>query len=127
MPYADPNKREQCRRAYAKKHRKELQTYARSYHMDYRRIAARRARQRRKENKAFLLSFLKRHPCVDCGEDDFIVLEFDHVRGKRAAISNLLPRRREVLLAELDRCEVRCANCHKRRHYHEGNRSSRRT
>jgi hypothetical protein len=45
------------------------------------------------------------------------VLEFDHVRGKSANISDLI--RSEVglarLAAEIARCDIRCANCHRRR------------
>jgi hypothetical protein len=52
------------------------------------------------------------------GESDPVVLEFDHVRGrKRAPLERLVSVgcSREALLAELDKCVVRCANCHRRR------------
>lgn len=55
--------------------------------------------------------------CVDCGEDDIRVLEFDHVRGKKLANVNALIRRRyawSVVLAEIAKCDLRCANCHRR-------------
>ncbi len=57
-------------------------------------------------------------PCVDCGEPDPIVLEFDHVRGeKRADVDSLITVgcSRALLLAEIAKCDVRCANCHRRR------------
>jgi hypothetical protein len=60
---------------------------------------------------------LSTHPCVDCREDDIIVLEFDHVRGsKRKELSRLVNAGASVasLLAEVEKCEVRCANCHRR-------------
>lgn len=67
-------------------------------------------------NRAFLLEHLRSHPCVDCGEDDVAVLEFDHVRGAKerniSAMMELSPRR---VRAEVDKCEVRCGNCHRRR------------
>jgi hypothetical protein len=75
-------------------------------------------RRRRDVNARFVLSFLVDHPCIDCGESDPIVLEFDHVRGrKRAPIERLVSVgcSREALLVELDKCVVRCANCHRRR------------
>ena len=71
----------------------------------------------RKETRAYVDKYLREHPCVDCGEDDVIVLEFDHVRGnKLKAVSKML-RDSYVLSAvvkEISKCEVRCANCHRR-------------
>lgn len=67
-------------------------------------------------NREFINRYLLEHPCVDCGETDAVVLEFDHVRDKVANISRL--RRScslEKLRAEIAKCEVRCANCHRRK------------
>lgn len=55
--------------------------------------------------------------CVDCGEKDFRVLDFDHVRGKSFTIGSSPRKAIAVLYAEIDRCEVRCANCHRRMTY----------
>jgi hypothetical protein len=40
-------------------------------------------------------------------------LEFDHVRGEKVdKISSIINRGWDALLTEIDKCEVRCANCH---------------
>ncbi len=66
-------------------------------------------------------TYLKIHPCVDCGEADYRVLEFDHVRGKKKkAISAMRPYAIETIEIEVAKCDIRCANCHKRRHFDEG-------
>ncbi len=67
------------------------------------------------ENKQRLHSYLSAHPCVDCGQTDIRVLEFDHVRGKSASITNLLKNTApwERIEAEIAKCEVRCVNCHR--------------
>lgn len=68
------------------------------------------------ENKQKLHTYLSSHPCVDCGETDFRVLEFDHVRGnKYANITRLLNNAIDwkTIEAEIAKCEVRCANCHR--------------
>ena len=68
-------------------------------------------------NRVAVLDHLLMHPCVDCGEADPIVLEFDHRRDKQFDISALVcrPVIWDVIRREIEKCEVRCANCHRRR------------
>src|ERR1700745_2962041 len=79
----------------------------------------RRSRTLRKENnRERLLAYLQTHPCVDCNEADPVVLEFDHVRGrKRMAVVQMgaWPYPWEGVEKEIKKCDVRCANCHRRR------------
>jgi hypothetical protein len=63
-----------------------------------------------------LIEYLREHSCVDCGEDDVMVLEFDHLGDKEFNISGgLRDRSLAALIAEMAKCEVVCANCHRRR------------
>ena len=73
--------------------------------------------KRRETNYEKFLRWLSVRKCVDCGEDDLVVLECDHVRGKKIAnIAELLHDASwKTILHELSKCEVRCSNCHKRR------------
>ena len=68
-------------------------------------------------NLLVVRSVMEAGACVDCGNDDIMVLEFDHVAKKTAPISKAI--RNEYSLArlfrELDACELRCANCHRLR------------
>lgn len=78
-----------------------------------------KVRGQRQRNKAFVAAHLDSHPCVDCGEADPVVLDFDHVRGKKVRnVSDLCGAfgycSTETLMAEIAKCEVRCANCHRR-------------
>ena len=53
--------------------------------------------------------------CVDCGKTDIRVLDFDHVRGTKVdSVSSLIRRGRSMaaIKTEIDKCEVRCKNCH---------------
>jgi len=62
--------------------------------------------------------YLSEHPCVDCGELEPLMLDFDHVRGeKRTEVSALVSDGAswETIQAEIDKCEVRCVRCHRRK------------
>jgi hypothetical protein len=71
----------------------------------------------RRRNLLFLERYLAAAPCVDCGEVDPAVLDFDHVGVKRYGVVQLAYREASIasLEREIGECEVRCANCHRRR------------
>jgi hypothetical protein len=74
----------------------------------------------RARNYARVMEHLLTHPCVDCGESDPVVLDFDHLPGfeKRFTISRAVgasTRSWKAIHAEIEKCEVVCANCHRRR------------
>ena len=68
-------------------------------------------------------AYLKEHPCVDCGFDNPIALDFDHrePKEKYKTISQIIHGRLGInlLTTEIAKCDVRCANCHRIRHYTE--------
>jgi hypothetical protein len=74
-------------------------------------------RQHVDEKKARIFELLCNNPCAACGEDDPLVLEFDHLADKRADISKLIQSdcSWDQLRVELDKCVVLCSNCHKRK------------
>lgn len=68
--------------------------------------------------------YLEEHPCVDCGESDIVVLDFDHVRGEKSHnVAQLVldSASWDRVSVEIDKCDVRCANCHRRRTAAAGN------
>ena len=67
-------------------------------------------------NRQIVTDYLSTHPCVDCGITDIRVLQFDHVRGTKINSVSVGVRDSwavEKLQAEIEKCEIRCANCHK--------------
>lgn len=71
----------------------------------------------RDRNRRFVFEYLKNHPCVDCGESDPVVLEFDHLSDKECNISSLAVSSYSLkkIEEEIAKCEVCCANCHRKR------------
>lgn len=77
-----------------------------------------RGRKSRQRTQAWLLEFLIDKSCVDCGETDPLLLEFDHRDGvdKEDAVTSLARKGdRSAFEAEIAKCDIRCANCHRRR------------
>jgi hypothetical protein len=63
--------------------------------------------------------------CIDCGyNDDPVALDFDHRDPSRklAGVAAMMTFSWARIIAELDKCAVRCANCHRIKTYnmHEG-------
>lgn len=95
-----------CKRAYDREH----------YYKNKAAYVARNSAAKiriRFENTKRLNDFLREHPCVDCGESNPVVLEFDHMGDKVNDVSSLLGRNWNLVLTEIKKCEVRCANCHR--------------
>jgi hypothetical protein len=69
--------------------------------------------------RAFLFGYLSLNPCVDCEESDPVVLEFDHRdRSQKSFNIGMCTRSAknlEKIAAEIAKCDVVCANCHRRR------------
>jgi hypothetical protein len=66
--------------------------------------------------REFVWDYLSTHPCTDCSESDPMVLEFHHERDKDMAVGYMVAAGFSVtrIQAEIDKCKVYCANCHRR-------------
>jgi len=74
---------------------------------------------RRQRNHQFIWDYLSQNPCVKCGENDPVVLEFDHrdPKQKHKDLSTLTRASYsiEAISNEIAKCDVLCANCHRRK------------
>jgi sugar O-acyltransferase (sialic acid O-acetyltransferase NeuD family) len=77
-------------------------------------------------NREYILHFKATHPCVICGQTDPFVLDFDHLdpSKKEATVANMLGRTAslEKIKKEIAKCQILCANCHRRKHFYEKNK-----
>ena len=75
-----------------------------------------RNRKQRIKNRRYVAFIKELSECVDCGEGNPIVLEFDYVRGdKKMCVSDMRNQSYSIktIQEEIDKCEIRCANCHR--------------
>lgn len=70
--------------------------------------------QRRAEIKKWIDKIKKSHVCVVCGNSDYRVLDFHHKMGiKEFNIADALTLSKTKIEAEMTKCELVCANCHR--------------
>lgn len=79
--------------------------------------ASRWNRKQRDVLRLYIFEKLSKSACIDCGEKDIVVLDFDHISGKRLGISLMFKNRYSIaaIKEEMQRCVIRCANCHRRK------------
>ena len=72
--------------------------------------------ERKNRNRQFVWDYYKANPCIDCGENNPLVLEFDHKddSDKIDRISKMVSGKWSIerIKEEITKCDVRCANCH---------------
>lgn len=105
-----------CQREYSKEH----------YRKNKERHNERRARNRYGERKRHLefIRAAKDRPCADCGgSHPYWAMDFDHIRGTKLfniANATRAGKSLKAIKAEIDKCEVVCALCHRYRTHGRG-------
>lgn len=105
-----PFKEKEAQRLSAKKHYLKNSDAIKARANDFKKVA-------RKRNREYVDNFLKEHPCIDCGESDIVVLEFDHIGTDKELELSLAVNQcwsLDKIKKEMKKCVVRCANCHRR-------------
>lgn len=103
MPYKDKEKQKE----FSRKHYQENK-------LKYREST----QNRRNNRKSWFNSIKKECVCAICGMDDFRCLDFHHVGVKKFGIAEAVKQAfpENVILEELEKCVVLCANCHRITH-----------
>ncbi len=101
-----------CRNAYVKTH----------YKQNKRQYLDRNKRylpEKIEKTKMMFCEYLSNHKCLHCGESDIRTFEFDH-RNPTEKVHNVYTMLSQgvswkKILLEIDKCDVLCSNCHKKR------------
>lgn len=87
--------------------------------------AAQRAKKYRHKALKYIYNFLSLHGCSvkSCKETDPVVLDFDHIDPKQKFknVSTLVSEGYclETIKKEIDKCQILCSNCHRRKNAKE--------
>ena len=82
-------------------------------------------RKRIRRIDAWLRNYKKTLKCQECGENHPACLDFHHrnEKDKIDAISKVIHCKgwgKELILEETSKCDILCANCHRKLHYNKG-------
>lgn len=105
-----------CRGQYALDNFERLQKWRREYNAKNRSAKRERDRQVRAEAKSYIDSIKTATPCKDCGRHfPPVAMDFDHIGPKSGDVARMVGSgyRLELIKAEIEKCELVCACCHR--------------
>lgn len=108
----------QCKQCYKTHRSTYYNAHYRKNRLSYQLRAKERRARVRIEFHDNIIAYLNDKACEICKESDIRVLEFDHLKpaDKQFSISQAyrLGYKWEVVLKEIQKCRILCANCHKK-------------
>ena len=104
-------------------HKEELQEKRQAYYAQDKDREMTRSQQRRAHVKAVLWAYKSARACCVCGYNESpLALDFHHNNpDKEGAIGRMKTYKLSRIMAEVEKCIVVCACCHRRIH-HDGER-----
>lgn len=106
MPYRDPEKQKAAQKMWYERNRE---------------VIGKKDLAKKTKIRQFLDNYkCENSVCVDCDTSyPPHILDFDHLRDKEFNLKDASAKKvsMETLLAEIDKCEIVCSNCHRHRTY----------
>lgn len=117
MPKHGTSDRQEVSKRYYEKNKDSIKAKSSAARADG---SAYKSKQNNRQTKVAKAAKIKEATgCADCPRSlPYYALDFDHVRGeKRASVSKLIADGYawEIVLEEIEKCEVVCATCHRLR------------
>lgn len=117
MPFKDPEVR-----------RAKQAIYSKNYYEKNKTEVINKINARKKVNRAWFRAYKAALSCIECGENHPAVLDFHHKNPKKTdkKVNELVSdgHTKHRIQAEIDKCEVLCANCHRKHHHEERKKST---
>ena len=100
----------------------KLRAYRKKWYRNNKEKQKTRKKERTREIREWWYSFKSTLQC-SCGESHVACIELHHREKKSFELSYAIKNgySREKIMEEVSKCEVLCANCHRKRHWVEGN------
>lgn len=92
--------------------------YSNQHYIDNKAKYLERNKKQRSKIRQFLKELKESTPCADCGIIyPAYVMDFDHSGNKRFNVSQMAGYSLDMVVKEIAKCEIVCANCHRKRTY----------
>ena len=108
MPYKDLEKRRACRRKWYAENKKSEKGHI---------------KRRKLKIKKWFWEYKSGLRCSKCGENHIATIDFHHrIKNKEKGISRMVADGYSIdrIQKELEKCDVLCANCHRKVHFKNG-------
>lgn len=93
--------------------------YRREWYHKNKAHAIAKVKERQQDIKDWFVDLKSQLKCNRCPEDFIYCLEFHHTdpEEKEFSVSQMRGYSKEKILEEISKCEVLCANCHRKEHH----------
>jgi hypothetical protein len=120
-PLSEFNKHERGLTAWCKDCVRER---SRQYYKEKSNVLKEKRKHYYEQKRQWFNDYKKTLKCSKCDENHIACLEFHHLNPKEKdfTISEALQRlnlNKDLILKEIEKCEVLCSNCHRKLHYKE--------
>ena len=108
-----------CRQCTLEQSRKKQEEYKEEHGIGY-------GKKRSLERMAWFRQLKSSQPCIDCGTTyDPVCMDYDHLRDKKWSVAYMVVHNfsTEVILQEVEKCELICLLCHNKRTYERQKRA----
>ena len=105
--------------------KEEIRAYDRKWYAnnpEYRKRQIRLKLEKRKSNREWVWNYKAEKGCQLCEENDPCCLDFHHINGdKDKNVADFIKGNWSLkrIKEEIAKCQVLCANCHRKVHYYE--------
>lgn len=114
-------KRHEIERRSREKLKEESRKRRRDSYERRKEVAKKSMAERRRRNKEFVDNIKRATGCMVCGERDIECLDFHHRDESKKVMCVALGvkswHNQQKLIAEIEKCDLLCSNCHRRHHH----------
>jgi transcription elongation factor Elf1 len=104
MPYKDVGKRKEVKKKNYSKNRKKV---------------VERVKERKIKIRKWFNEYKEKLSCLKCGENHPATIDFHHLEEKDHQVTHMVHYGYSIekIKKEMDKCQVLCANCHRKLHW----------